>query len=305
MHTIRQFEIVQALATHQHFGRAAAALGVSQPSLTRSLNRIEELLGGTLFDRAGVTPTVFGEIVLKHGRTLLDTFAELSREISLTKGLDLGELVVAMGFYPADISGYKAAAALSQRHPNVAVTLRIMDWTAAREAVLTGAADLALADIRTAVDNPDFDVYPVREGPLLFFCASGHPLAKRATLTFDDLTSYPWAGPSLPPSVSAAMPQQERPCCVFDRTSGRWRPRILVESFAAAKRIVSGGEALSAGLPFQIEAETASGEIVILPPVTPFIAINYGFILKRGRMIAPATRAFMKTLRKIESAIPK
>ncbi len=53
------------------------------------------------------------------------------------------------------------------------------------------------------------------------------------------------------------------------------------------------------------EAETASGEIVILPPVTPFIAINYGFILKRGRMIAPATRTFMKTLRKIESAIPK
>jgi DNA-binding transcriptional LysR family regulator len=45
MHSIRQFELVKALATYRHFGRAAAALGVFQPALTRSLTHLEESRG--------------------------------------------------------------------------------------------------------------------------------------------------------------------------------------------------------------------------------------------------------------------
>ncbi len=302
MRTIRQFEIVEALATHRHFGRAAAALGVSQPSLTRSLNRIEELTGSVLFDRAGVKPTIFGEIVLRYGRGMLSNWAELSRELALIEGLDLGELSVAMAFYPADISGYAAAALLSQRHPNVALELRVLDWPRAKEAVLAGAADLAFADIRAASQSSDFDVYPVRAGPLSFFCASRHPLAQRNDVGFDDLTGYPWVGPSLTPAMSAAMPREPRPCCVIDPTSGHLRPRILVESFGAAKQIVRSGEALSAGLPLQIEAEVAGGHLAVIP-VSTFIDINYGFILKRDRMVSPTAKAFMKTVREVEGRI--
>ena len=53
MHSVRQFELVKALATYRHFGRAAAALGVSQPALTRSLKHLEDILGVPLFDLKG------------------------------------------------------------------------------------------------------------------------------------------------------------------------------------------------------------------------------------------------------------
>jgi DNA-binding transcriptional LysR family regulator len=49
MHSIRQFELVKALATYRHFGRVTAALGVSQPALTRSLKHLEVRLGVPLF----------------------------------------------------------------------------------------------------------------------------------------------------------------------------------------------------------------------------------------------------------------
>lgn len=301
MHTMRQFEIVRALALHRHFGRAAAALGVSQPSLTRSLNRIEEEVGGSLFDRDGVTPTVFGAIVLKHGATMLGAAAELARELSLTKGLDLGELSVAMGLYAADISGYAAAGLLSRNHPNLSIDLRVTDWPRAKEAVLTGAADLAFADIRVAVAGTDFDVYPVRAGPLFFFCAADHPLAATANVAYADITLYPWAGPSLPPGLAAALPEGQR-CCVTDKTTGLVRPRILVESFEAAKRIVIDGIALSAGLASQIAPEVAAGRLVLLPVATP-IEIAYGFILKRNRIASPAVKAFMKIVRRLEAGV--
>jgi DNA-binding transcriptional LysR family regulator len=43
MPSVRQFEIFHALAKHRHFGRAARALGVTQPALTRSLQKLERM----------------------------------------------------------------------------------------------------------------------------------------------------------------------------------------------------------------------------------------------------------------------
>ena len=86
MPRIRQLEIVRALAQHRHFGRAAQALGMSQPNLTRGLKQLEALLGVPIFDRQGVTPTSFGEIILRHGDKALASFHELTRELSLAKG---------------------------------------------------------------------------------------------------------------------------------------------------------------------------------------------------------------------------
>src|SRR5208282_2780915 len=139
----------------------------------------EHRLGVTLFDRAGVTPTVFGEIVLRRGRSLIAGFTEMRREIDMMKGLEIGELAVAIGFYPADISGHEAAARLSRRHPNVSIDLRVTDWSRGAEAVLAGEVDLSFADIRIARESPDFVTEPVRAGALVFFSSPGHPLAGR------------------------------------------------------------------------------------------------------------------------------
>jgi DNA-binding transcriptional LysR family regulator len=117
MHSVRQFELVKALATHRHFGRAAAALRVSQPALTRSLKHLEDLLGVSLFDRQGVAPTVFGELVLSHGEPVIKGFADLMREIDLAKGLEIGEFSVSAGPYPAEISGQRAMGCFPRSIP--------------------------------------------------------------------------------------------------------------------------------------------------------------------------------------------
>ncbi len=300
MHSVRHLELVRALAEHRNFGRAAAALGVSQPSLTRSLKQLEDRLGAPLFDRSGVTPTIIGEIVLRRGRAMLVDFAELHREIAMTKGLEIGELTVALAFFPADISGHEAAARLSRRHPRLALVLRMVDWSKAYEMVLSGEADIGFGDIRPASDNPDFVAERVRAGPVTFFCASDHPLAGRDAIRLDDLVKYPWTGPSFAPAMGAGMPRDELPCGAFHRETGRFHPRIMVESFASAKQIVLAGAALSAGFPFQIERELASGDLVLMPAQLPLLTLDYGFIVKRGRALSPAATAFMEVAREIE-----
>jgi len=68
-----QMRSVVVLAEHLHFGRAAAALYVSQPALTKQIHKIEDTLGGPLFVRRPrqLTLTRAGQVLIEHARPLL------------------------------------------------------------------------------------------------------------------------------------------------------------------------------------------------------------------------------------------
>jgi DNA-binding transcriptional LysR family regulator len=299
MQTIRQFEIIQALATHRHFGRAARALRISQPSLTRSLKELEGRLGVALFDRNGVEPTVFGEMALRYGEPVLANAAELMREIDLAKGLGSGRLVVCAAMFPTDISARKAIGLLAARYPELSVELTQSDWVRATEMVLKGEADVGVAELTAAEKNNDLQVEPVRNSVLQFFCAAKHPLAKRTTLTVDDLMDYPWVAPSLPDRMRAFL-REGKGFGFWDHAKGRFAPRIQVSTFPDMREIVIAGQGLSAALPSQLERELAEGLCVLLPITLPWLTLNYGFITKRGRTLSPPTTVFMDLMRKIE-----
>jgi DNA-binding transcriptional LysR family regulator len=304
MHSVRQFELVKALATYRHFGRAATALGVSQPALTRSLKHLEDLLGVPLFDRQGVAPTVFGELVLNHGGPVIKGFADLMREIDLAKGVEIGEFSVAAGPYPAEISGQRAIGMLSAEHPRLFVELKLFNWTKIVNQVLKETVDLGFADLAEAAENPELETEAVRSSRLNFFCAARHPLAGRNAVTLEDLCEFPWVGPTLTDRMRRFLPQRDLPCGVFDAVKGRFLPRILVGNFTAAKQIVLAGQGIGGALPFQLKREIDDGDCVLLPIELPWLSLNYGFISKRGRTHSPAAKAFMENVRQIEKGLP-
>lgn len=296
--------MVKALATYRHFGRAAAALRISQPAVTRSLKHLEDLLGVPLFDRQGVTPTVFGELVLSHGEPVIKGFADLMREIDLAKGLEIGEFSVSAGPYPADISGQRAIGMLSAQHPRLAVELKLFNWTKIVNQVLNERIDLGFADLSEAVEDPELQTEAVRTSQLNFFCAATHPLAGRNSVTLEELCAFPWVGPTVTDRMRRFLPQGDLPCGVFDAAKNRFLPRILIGNFTAAKHIVLAGQGIGAALPFQLAREIDDGDCVLLPLELPWLSLNYGFISKRGRTHSPAAKAFMDNVRQIEKELP-
>jgi DNA-binding transcriptional LysR family regulator len=305
MHSVRQIEIVRALAKHRHFGLAAKALGVTQPALTRSLKQLESELGVKLFDRQGVTPTLFGEIVLKHGERAVADFNDLARELALAKGVEIGELRLAVAPYPADISGERAVAILSEQRPRLRIELKTTDWTSVVEDVREGAVDLGLADVSEAELDPRLAVETLRSSQGVFYCRAAHPLTRNGRLTLADLLDYPFVGPTLPRRFVAALPKAPANFGVIDEVESRFHPRILVETLPAAKRIVLESAAIGAALPRQIERELAEGSCAVLPVEAPWLRLNYGFILKRGRTPSPAASAFMDIVRQVEAGGPQ
>jgi DNA-binding transcriptional LysR family regulator len=305
VHSLRQIGIVKALAKHRHFGLAAKALGVSQPALTRSLKQLEAELGVPLFDRRGVTPTLFGEIVLKHGERAVAEFNDLAREMALAKGMEIGEIRLAMAPYPADISGERAVAILSERRPNLRIELTTTNWTRVVEDVREGAVDLGFADVSEAEHAPELDVETLRTSRGVFYCRAAHPLTRKAPLALLDLLDYPFVGPILPRRFVAALPKVLGNFGVLDEAENRFHPRILVETLPTAKRIVLQSAAIGAALPSQIESELKEGSCVVLPVEAPWLRLNYGFILKRGRTPSPAASAFMEIVREVEAGGPQ
>ncbi|WP_457798771.1 LysR family transcriptional regulator [Methylocystis sp. S23] len=305
LQSLRHLEMVRALAQHRHFGRAAKALGVSQPSLTRTLKHLEDTLGVRLFERYdGVTPTLFGRIVIERGETLLRNHSELLREITLTKGLDIGELTVAVAPFPAEISAQKAMGMLAARHPGLQLELSTTDWTRVVDDIFQGRADLGFADISEAIEHSELETELIRASRLHFYCRTGHPLTGLSKLRLEDLTAFPWVGPTAPARMRMEMPRAEKPFGLFSEVNNRFRPRIVVGSIPAVKDIVLASDGLSVTLPALIERELRDGLCALLPIDLPWMRLNYGFVWKRGRTHSPAADAFVQLVRAVEKDTP-
>lgn len=85
MISLRQLQHLLAVAEHRNFGRAADALHITQPALSRSIQVIEAIVGASLFDRsrAGIEPTDIGRLLIRHADLLNASARDLDREIRL------------------------------------------------------------------------------------------------------------------------------------------------------------------------------------------------------------------------------
>ncbi len=83
--TLRQIEVFVVVAEIGHFGRAAEALHISQPTVSQEVARLERALGIALFDRSrrSATVTPAGAVMAEDGRLLLERAEQLVKKVKL------------------------------------------------------------------------------------------------------------------------------------------------------------------------------------------------------------------------------
>jgi len=97
---LRDLRYFIALADARHFGRAAAACFVSQPTLSTQLKKLEEELGVVLFERAprNILLTPAGELILRHAREALSQVKQMQDIAKHTK--DPESASIKLGIFP-------------------------------------------------------------------------------------------------------------------------------------------------------------------------------------------------------------
>jgi DNA-binding transcriptional LysR family regulator len=292
---LRQLRHAVALSEHRNFARAADTLHITQSALTRSIQALEARLGARLFDRGqrDVTPTMLGELVLRHAAALELAARDLQRDVELAKGLEIGELRIGAGpFAGAAITAWSVGR-LSEAHPRLRTEVVIGPWQELPERIRQRQVDLIVGDMRDIGLLDGFEVRALEPHPMVWVCRAGHPLTSGPAVSFPELLAYPLAGPRLPGEVLAWLQRQ-----LPDELSGmRGSPvTITCDSSEVLKRILIRSNAISMMSPFMLADELRDGRLVALPYVGEGIDGRYGAAWLKGRTLSTPARVFLDLL---------
>jgi len=291
MNDLRQLRHFVALAEHGHFARAAEAIHLSQPALSRSIQALEASLDCQLIDRhsRGISLTTHGQLVLEHAQRLLAGSRALKNAVSQLGHLQTGDLRLGTGPYPAARLVPRAVGRMAQRYPRVRIHLHIGNWLELRERLLNDDLELFVADSRELLDDPRLCIEPLQRHAGVLFCRPGHPLLQHNALRMHDLLDYPLAGTQLPRAVEQnlrALSSREQPLS------------IQCDNFMVLKALVADSDVLSVA-PWDVVADDIhAGRLARLPLQADALTEQsaYALISRAGHSLSPAAEAIREEI---------
>lgn len=218
---IRELECFIAVADHLNFSRAARALHLSQPPLTRHIKALEEKLGSRLFERNthAVSLTDSGKLFLEDARLVL---GQLDRAVEATKRSGDGETTrLRLAFVGAllDEKLVHLIQLFRKIHPTCQVQITDLAPAAQLAAIKVGEIDGGFIGAQPARAIKDISFTVWSKEPLLLALPENHPLAKVRSLRWKDLAALPWVMVSR--SAAPAFRQQFTDLTEKHRLSGR------------------------------------------------------------------------------------
>ena len=185
--TLTELRYIVAVADKRHFGQAAEACFVSQPTLSVAVKRLEEELGVTLFERARneITLTPVGERVVEQARRALAEAAAV-REVATASGNQLGDPLRLGAIYT--IGPYllpQLIPEVHQRAPQMQLLISENYTHELRTRLKSGELDVIL--IALPFDEPGVETLPLYHEPFSVLLPKTHPLGKQKTIRAEEL----------------------------------------------------------------------------------------------------------------------
>ena len=272
---LRLVRYFTAVAEHRHFGRAAAALRIAQPSLSRQIHRLERQLGARLLDRTpqGSRLTEAGEVFLPHAKALLRSAAQAAartRAAAQPSRVTVG--------YTANLIVTPAVRELRRQHPDSDVRTQHLDWNDARAALLDHRVDAAVTRLPLRTDA--LHVTILYDEPRALLVPLDHRLADKEFVTLDDIADEP-----LPRVADPAWDAFWR---IDPRPDGRRAPDgPLIEAVEDKFEIIASGQAVAI-----VPADNGIGSIRPDLTIVPLLGVEPSHVVlatragDRSRLVA-------------------
>ncbi|WP_306213674.1 LysR family transcriptional regulator [Actinoplanes sp. RD1] len=208
---LRRLRYFVALAGTLNYGRAAEALHLAQPALSRAITALERELGVQLFDRSrsGTRLTAAGELLLQEAPGLLRAAETVRRRVR-------EEHTLTIGFLPGSILT-PVVRHLEERFPGLRVDVLRTSWTDQLTGLRDGRFDACLA--QRPFDDEGLTVVDLYAEPRAVALPIGHPCAGKSEVSLADLAgdvlaqppdAVPgWTGPVALPVPDAVVPTVE------------------------------------------------------------------------------------------------
>lgn len=163
---LKQLEYFVRVAELGSFTRAAIALDVAQPALSRQVRLLEVELRQTLLVRngRGATPTEAGKLLLAHGRGILHQVERAREELGRVRGALAGRVAIGLPPSLSRVLAVPLTRAFRQQLPQASLSIseglsaNMLEW------LVTGRIDIAM--LYNAQPSPEIEIHPLREEAL-------------------------------------------------------------------------------------------------------------------------------------------
>ena len=290
---LHQIRNLVAVAERGSLRRAAHHLGVSQPSLTRSIQELEHELDVTLFERGGtgMVLTAAGAIVLRRATGIQAELARVHEEVAHLRGVARGSVAIGLSTVSHIALLPRVLPTFMQRFPDLRLRITETLFTAVERDIRDGLLDFYIGPLGQDASPMGLSVEPLFRNTRMVFARSGHPLAGARSL--GDLVSQSWVTGAL------TLISEDELTPIFTRL-GLPRPNVVVEGRTSLTKIaVASSSDLLIMLPRQWKAPLeATGLIREIPVVEPLEAQTICIIRRSSRPLTPTSECLSDLFRR-------
>lgn len=250
---VRYFVVV---AEHLNFVRAAQALHVAQPSLSRQVRRLEDALGVRLLERTtqGSSLTAAGAAFLPQAQALLHS----AHQAVSTASAAASPRAITIG-YVEDLVITPAVRALRRRHPDAHVATRHLNWNES-SALADQRVDVLVTRTPLPVPSDELHLTALYDEPRVLLVAAAHRLAGKESIDPADLAEDPLVPCSGMPAMWNEFWRLE------PRPDGNPAPLgpMVVDTFEDKLELIASGQAIAVA-PINDRRHTLRDDIAAIP----------------------------------------
>ncbi len=296
----RHLHLLVALDDLRNIGKAAGKANVTQPAISKALADLERGLGVKLFERTarGVNPTVYGECLIRHARTMLDELEQTRDEL---RGLVTGTSgKVCVGALSSTVNTLlpQSLALLKSRSPGTNVLVRENTQEVLLPDLWNGKLDLLIGRLPATHAARGLEEKILFSQPVSIVAGRRHPLSHRKTVRWADLKHYSWM---LPPMGTLLRDPVEK---AFEE-HGIPLPGNAVETISA--NVIAGYLQLSEAIAVMAsDVAKYYAELRVVSILSVDFAMQVppiGIIWNSERPLSPSAREMMRCLEEVASQI--
>jgi DNA-binding transcriptional LysR family regulator len=251
---IRHMRQLAAIHSLGSLAKAADALGISQPSLSTSMARLEDELKVKLFDRSakGSKLTPIGELIVERATKVVSETEEILRDASLIAGGEAGEIRIGVSTALKETFLDRFVVRLANSYPALKMQVIVSDRNWLIPLVRRRELDIAIFAYGDDVAVDDFVSTDVLTAPACAVAAPGHPLVSEKSVSVERFAKFPGAGSIHTQFTNAALLGAEEQAALLHYRSNDYQaliglalegratliaPRFVVEPFLMDGRL--------------------------------------------------------------------
>lgn len=291
---LRKLEVFCKVVELKSFTQAAAAVMLSQPTVSEHIRSLEEELGQKLVDRLGrqVEPTPVGRLLYKYGIKILRLQEDALQAVQQYGGKLVGRIMIGSGTIPGTYILPGLIGRFRERYPSIKTTLKINSSHRVVEAVLDGELEIGVVGARWSEKGLDYK--EIFSDSLAVVVSADHHLATRNAIGLNEIAKEPFI---LRESGSGTRKVIEQ---IFEDHGIKISDLKEVAEIGSTQAVL---EAVRSGLGISIlstkavERDVANGSLVSIPIKGVKMERPFYMIRRKNRELSPAASVFWVFLR--------